>query len=151
MSDTLDIIADGLAMLTKKAQREGLIDGLVPNLVEGGLAILQYVDDTIFLLQDNLENARNLKFILCLFGQISGLKINFHKSVIFCLGEACDRKEQYSEIFTCGVGHFPISYLGIPVDAKRLSNSKWLPTEEKVARKLAGWKGSLLSIGGEQY
>jgi hypothetical protein len=50
------------------------------------VAILQYADDTILLLEDNLEHARNLKTILCLFEQMSGLKINFHKSDIYYLG-----------------------------------------------------------------
>lgn len=143
-----NLVADGLAMLIKKAQQQGIRTGLVPHLVDGGLAILQYVDDTIFLLEDNLVNARNLKFILCVFEQISGLKINFHKSELFCLGGAMERQVAYSEIFTCGVGSFPIKYLGIPVDVKRLSNARWKPIEEKVEKKLAGWKGNILSIGG---
>jgi hypothetical protein len=82
-----DIVGDGLAIIIKKAQTEGLVKGLVPHLVDGGVWILQYADDTILLLDDDLDNARNIKFILCLFEQISGLKINFHKSEIFCLGE----------------------------------------------------------------
>lgn len=143
-----NIIDDGLAMLTKKAQRQKLIAGLVPHLVDGGLAIIQYADDTIFLVQDNLENAGNLRFILCLFEQNSALKIDLHKSEFFYLADAKERQDVYSEIFTCGVGQFPISYLGIPADVKRLSNFKWTATEENVERKLAGWKGSLLSIGG---
>jgi hypothetical protein len=76
------------------------VKGLVPHLVDGGVLILQYADDTILLLDDDLENARNIKFILCLFEQISGLKINFHKSEIFCLGAAREKAQLYSEIFT---------------------------------------------------
>lgn len=34
------------------------------------------------------KQANNLKLILCAFEQLSGLKINFHKSKIFCFGEA---------------------------------------------------------------
>lgn len=109
---------------------------------------MQYADDTIMLLEDDLTNARNMKFILCVFEQISGLKINFHKSEIFCLGEEVNRQDCYSEIFTCGVGSFPITYLGIPVNVNRLSITKWKPTEEKVEKKSAGWKGNILSIGG---
>jgi hypothetical protein len=74
-----DVVGDGLALLMKKGQEEGLVKGLVPHLVDGGISILQYADDTILLLEDSLENARNVKYILCLFEQVSGLKINFHK------------------------------------------------------------------------
>jgi hypothetical protein len=73
----------------------------VLNLIDGGISILQYADDTILLLEDDLENARNVKYILCFFEQISGLKINFHKSEIFCLGDAKERAQRYSEVFTC--------------------------------------------------
>jgi hypothetical protein len=96
-----DVVGDGLALLLNKGQEEGLVKGLVPHLIDGGISILQYADDTILLLEDDLENARNVKYILCLFEQISGLKINFHKSEIFCLGVARDKAQRYSEIFTC--------------------------------------------------
>lgn len=86
-----NIIVDGLAMLIKKAQRQGMIRGLVPNLVGGGLAILQYADDTILLLGDNLENSTNLRCTLCIFEQVFGLKINFHLSGIYCLEDAIIR------------------------------------------------------------
>jgi hypothetical protein len=64
-------VGDGLAMLIRKAQTEGLVKGLVPHLMDGGVSILQYANDTILLLDDDLENARNIKFILYLFEQIS--------------------------------------------------------------------------------
>jgi hypothetical protein len=62
-----DIVGDGLAMMIKKAKHERLINGLVTHLVDEGVSILQYADDTIVLLEDSLESARNMKFILCLF------------------------------------------------------------------------------------
>jgi hypothetical protein len=64
-------VGDGLAMLIRKAQTEGLVKGLVPHLMDGGVSILQYANDTILLLDADLENARNIKFILYLFEQIS--------------------------------------------------------------------------------
>jgi hypothetical protein len=67
----------------KKGQEDGLVKGLVPHLIDGGISILQYADDTILLLEYDLENARNVNYILRLFEQISGLKIIFHKSDFF--------------------------------------------------------------------
>jgi hypothetical protein len=57
-------------------------------LVDRGLSILQYTDDTILFMENNLEEAKNLKLVLCAFEKLSGLKINFHKSEVFCFGEA---------------------------------------------------------------
>jgi len=61
---------------------------VVPHLVDDGLSILQYEDDAILFMENNLEQEKNLKLLLCAFEQLSGLKINFHKSELFCFGEA---------------------------------------------------------------
>jgi hypothetical protein len=57
--------------------------GFIPHIIERGCAYLKCVDDTIFLLQDNQEFARNLKFILVLFEQMSELKMYFQKSEVY--------------------------------------------------------------------
>ena len=57
-------------------------------LVEGGLSVLQYADDTILFLEDNVEQAKSMKVVLCAFERLSGLKINFHKSELFCFENA---------------------------------------------------------------
>jgi hypothetical protein len=118
-----NIAADGLACLIEKAQEKKLITGLIPHIISNGCAYLQYADDTILLLQDNLEFARNLKFILILFEKMSGLKINFHKSEVYCFGDANNNKDAYTEIFTCPIKILPICYLGVPIDHKTLSIS----------------------------
>jgi hypothetical protein len=125
-----------------------LIAGLIPHIIENGCAYLQYADDTILLLQDNLEFARNLKFILIFFEKMCGLKINFQKSEVYCFGHANNNKDAYAEIFTCPIKNFPMSYLGVPIDHKTLSISQWAKTEEKFEKKLRVWQGRYLSLGG---
>ena len=63
---------------------------VIPLLVEDGLSILQYADDTILFMDHDLDEARNLKLLLCAFEELSGLKINFHKSELFCFGDAAE-------------------------------------------------------------
>jgi hypothetical protein len=84
----VNIVADMLALLIRRAKADGQIRGVIPHLVDDGLSILQYVDDIVLLLDHDLEQAKNLKLLLCAFEQLSGLKINFHKSEIFCYGAA---------------------------------------------------------------
>jgi hypothetical protein len=79
-----NIIPDMLALLINRAKTDGQIKGVIPHLVDNGLSILQYADDTIIFLYHDLEQAKNLKLLLCAFEQLSGLKINFHKSEVFC-------------------------------------------------------------------
>ena len=64
--------------------------GLIPHLGDGGVSILQYADDTIIFMEHDLVKARNMKLVLCIFEQLSGLKINFHKSELFCFGQAVE-------------------------------------------------------------
>ena len=103
-----------LAILIARAKENHQFKGVVPHLVDDGLSILQYIDDTILFMENNLEQAKNLKLLLCAFEQLSGLKINFHKSELFCFGEAMVFKTEYEQIFGCGQGMFPFRYLEYP-------------------------------------
>jgi len=78
-----NLVADMLTLFITRAKAAGQVSGVVPHLVDDGLSILQYADDTILFMEHNLEQAHNMKTILCAFEQLSGLKINFHKSEIF--------------------------------------------------------------------
>jgi hypothetical protein len=49
-----------------------------------------------------------------------GLKIDFHKSELYCFGEAQDHTQLYAELFGCNHGEFPIRYLGILIHFWRL-------------------------------
>jgi hypothetical protein len=83
-----NIVVDMLAIIAKRAMRNNLVEGVVPHLVDEGLSILQYVDDTVLFMDHDPVKAANMKMILCAFEQVSGLKINFHKSEIYCFGKA---------------------------------------------------------------
>jgi mannosylglycoprotein endo-beta-mannosidase len=134
-------------MMIKKAKGEGLIKGLVPHMVDGGVAIHQHADDTIMLMEDSLENARNMKFILCLFEQVSSVKINFHKSEVFCLRAAKERSQPYSEIFTCPIATMPMKYLGMPIDEKRWQYPNGTQFLRRWGRSFQIGKGNMLSAG----
>jgi hypothetical protein len=143
-----NLVVDVLAVLIERAKSQGFLDGLVPHLVEDGLSILQYADDTILFIEDDLEKAKGLKLVLTAFEKLSGLKINFHKSELFCFGEAKDKTEEYVQLFGCKEGEFPFRYLGIPMSPKRISNRDWRAVEERFQKKLSSWKGKMLSSGG---
>jgi hypothetical protein len=91
--------------------------------VDGDLSILQYIDDTVLFMEHNIEQATNMKLLLCLFEQLSELKINFHKSELFYSGEAKDWETQYTNLYECGLGQYPFKYLGIPMHHIKISNA----------------------------
>jgi hypothetical protein len=56
-----------LSVLIKRAKDNDQIKGVIPHLVEDGLSILQYADDTILFTDHDLEQAKNMKLLLCVF------------------------------------------------------------------------------------
>jgi len=143
-----NIAANTLAKMVNMAQGNDLIEGLVPEYVHKGVAILQYADDTIICLKESLDNARNMKLLLYLYENMSGLKINFTKSEVILISQDEQKALQYSNLFNCAVGTWPIKYLGVPVSSSRIRVKEWLPLDEKMLKRLDGWKGGALSMGG---
>jgi hypothetical protein len=88
-------------------------------------------------MEHNSEKAKNLKLILLAFEQLSGLKINFHKSELYCFGEAKESMDQYTELFGCEQGQFPMTYLGIPIHYRRLTNAEWKVVEKRLQKGLS--------------
>ena len=107
-----NIVVDMWAIIVSRAKEHGQVKGVVPNLIDGGLFILQYADNTIIFIDHDIEQAKNLKLLLCAFEQLSGLKINFRKSELFYFGDARDREYQYSQLFGSNIGSYPFCYFG---------------------------------------
>jgi hypothetical protein len=98
------MVANSLSKMIVSAQRNGLIKGLADNLVDHGVAILQYAYDTIMLLQDDMEGSRNLKLLLYIFETMSRLKINFEKSETMLVLDDSEKLNEYVELFNCQKG-----------------------------------------------
>jgi hypothetical protein len=143
-----DLAIDILAILFDRVVGQGLISRVAKNHKDNDVSILQYADDTILLFQDDLAQARNVKRILSLLEIMSGVKINFCKTEVICVGMEEDRIKQFEEILTCRRGTLPFKHLGIPVDEKRLRVSDWNPSIGKVEKRMGGWLGKLLNIVG---
>jgi hypothetical protein len=71
-------------------------------------------------MEHDVVKAHNMKLILCIFKQLSGLKINFHKSELFYFGKVKEMEQLYMQIMGCEAGVLPIKYLGIPVHYRTL-------------------------------
>ena len=131
-----NIIADMLALLINRAKAERQICGAVPHLVDGGISVLQYADDTILFMDHDRDKARKMMLLLCAFEKLSRLKINFHKSELYCFGDAQAMEDHYTELFGCASGNFPFRYMGIPIHYKKLRNADWKGVEERLEKRL---------------
>ena len=55
-----NIVADLLAVLISRAKEAGHVAGLIPHLVDGGVSVLQYADNTIIFMEHDIEKAKKI-------------------------------------------------------------------------------------------
>jgi hypothetical protein len=137
-----NIVVDVLAILINRARHGGQILGVISNINDDRLSILQYADGMILFVDHNLEPAKNMKLLLAAFEQLSGLKINYHKIELFCFGDAKDHETQYELLFGCKKGSYPFRYLEIPRHYRKLYNSDWRMIEERIEKNWVVGKGN---------
>jgi hypothetical protein len=80
------------------------------------------------------------------FWETFRFKINFHKSKLFCFGDAQNMARQYADLFGCGQGQFLIRYLGILIYYRGLTIADWKLVEERLQKRLSSWKGNYRSL-----
>jgi hypothetical protein len=73
---------------------------------------------------------------------MSGLKINFSKSVVMVTGVTAEELLRIDEGLNCKLGSLPMKYLGIPVSDKSLLVADWHFLTEKVVTGLTRGKVS---------
>lgn len=95
------------------------------------------MDDTLICMDHDLAKAENIKHLLLAFEKVSGLRIDYHKSELFCFGQTRDEESQYINMFGCKGGEYPFRYLGIPMHFRKLRNSDWKIIEYKFENKFS--------------
>jgi hypothetical protein len=73
---------------------------------------LQYADGTLLFSTSDDRVIRNLKCVMMLFEQISGMKINFHKSAVIPINLEEGGIQEISHILNCPVGSSPLPSWG---------------------------------------
>jgi hypothetical protein len=131
-----------------RAARANLISGLLPQVEPGGTINLQYADDMLLFLENDLDKAENLKWLLVCYEQLSGMKINYDKSDLLVVGVEEDRANEFAKIFCCKRSNFPIKYLGVPLYFNKLRREDLQPIIDKIIKRIVDWKGQLLSYAG---
>ena len=122
----------------QRAKQNHLFEGISVGRNGVSLSHLQFADDTIVFSKAEIDNLRNIKRVLQCFKDISGLKVNFAKSV--GVGVDANFLEQVKGIFGCRVQSLPLKCLGLPVGINPKSKKCWEPVLERVNKKLAVWK-----------
>jgi mannosylglycoprotein endo-beta-mannosidase len=119
--------------------------------VTGGIISLQYADDTIIFVDNDVVVARNLRWVLTYFEHVSGMKINYNKSELVPINLDQAEVDSFKNIMGCEVDQFPIKYLGIPLHYDKIRREDLQPLIDKTLKRIAGWRGKLLSYAARVY
>ena len=141
-----NLVGDGLSRMLAETTNQGLVKGILEDFRPGGIVSLQYADDTILFSKADDVVLRNLKGVLMWYEQISGMRINFHKSELVPLNLESSEAHRLAHLFSCSLGSFPIKYLGVPLHYDNLTRDDIQPLVDKILKKISGWRGKLLSL-----
>ncbi|KAL9689236.1 hypothetical protein QQ045_033670 [Rhodiola kirilowii] len=139
----MEYLSRGLLLLSKK---EGFY--FHPKCHRVKLNHLLFADDLFLFSSGRNCSIMALKSTVDHFLNASGLSINSGKSQIFAggMGEA---KRRWLEVtLNTRLQSLPVKYLGIPLNAKRLTNADCVELLDKMTHRLNSWHGRLLSRAG---
>jgi hypothetical protein len=132
---------DEFAVMLSKANVVGHIRRW-SRLILGGVTHLQYVDDTIILIERTDRRIANLKLLIC-FENMSVLKINFDKIEAILTGVNDQEKCRVANMLNCRLGKLPMKYLGLPNSDK--------PSGLRIVISSPRWWDTGLTLGRVSY
>jgi hypothetical protein len=80
-----------------------------------GVISMQYADETMLILKNDMAFATNLKWILSCFELMYSLTINFHMCHFIAINVEGNEAQLFAQSLSCRLGHLPLKYLGVPL------------------------------------
>lgn len=97
---------------------------------------LHYIDDTLIFGQADIRQDKVIKLNLILVEILSGMRINFHKTVPVYMGHDPSIGYDFATIFNYYMGFFPITYLGVPLSPYAPRRQDWDNIILRIDRRL---------------
>ncbi|XP_058783440.1 uncharacterized protein LOC131658124 [Vicia villosa] len=141
------IVAEGLKGLINKAVENGSYAGFSFNR-RCFIDVLQFADDTLLVGDGSWSHLRAIKTVLRGFELISGLGINLHKSKLIGINVDPRFMEVATNFLGCRREEKDFKFLGIRIGSNPRRIASWEPLVCNIKKRLASWKGRLLSFGG---
>ncbi|CAL5191793.1 unnamed protein product [Lathyrus oleraceus] len=142
------LVGEGLAGMMRKAVMLGLFNGFAVS-EDIHFEMLQFADDTVLVCDGSKENLWCIKTLLRGFELVSGLCINLKKSKLYGVHVEDFILESASSFLACKLEKIPFSFLGIPIGGNHRRRIFWSMMMAKLKKRLSGWRGKHLSLGGK--
>lgn len=143
-----DLGGEVLSKLLSTAKDKKIFSGIKLPESSTELTHLQYADDVILFIENDIRSIRGVKRVLQYFELLSGLHINFHKSCLYGFGDSQGKITEWADLLGCEVGTGKLSYLGTEIGTSPGSIKYWDPLISRVRKKLQSWDVEHVSLAG---
>ena len=109
--------------------------------------IVQYTDDTILIMEADVNQLIHLKGLLQSFATSTSLLVNYSKSSMIPINVHSERLAVLASAFGCAIGSMPFTYLGLPMGTTKPRMEDLTPLMDRMERRLSSCS-SLLSYSG---
>ena len=145
------LCAEGLSAMLQRNEGREVLRGVQVCRRAPRVSHLLLVDDCIVFCKASMEEGLKVTKILEDYERESGQKLNKDKTSLFFSKNAMEKvKELVKKMFGAQIIHQHERYLALPLLVGRVKKKAFNCIKDKVGRKIASWKGKLLSIAGRE-
>lgn len=130
------LVADLLQSIMNKVKDSGILSLPLDLHHTNDFPIVQYADDTLLIMQASARQLLTLKGLLQSFGESTGLKVNYSKSLMVPINLSDQKLEHLARTFDCNKGDLPFTYLGLPLGLTKPKIVDFSPPVSKCERRL---------------
>lgn len=130
------IVTEGLSHMLFRAKDMVLIKGLFVKPESEEVIVLQFADDTLILMEDDIDMVKNLKGITLWFGIVLGLQINSSKCKVIPINQS-GVPVQIKGLWACKLEALPSTYGRGPMGVKYKCKQVWNELFERFRTRLS--------------
>jgi hypothetical protein len=127
-----------------KAREMGLFSSPLPLQHSSDFPVIQYVDDTLLIMEASARQLVTLKSLLFSFSNSTRLRVNYSMYPINITDQKLDHLAQ---TFDCVKGSLPFTYLGLPLSLRKPKVIDFSPLVTKCERRLVATSSFLNQAG----
>ena len=145
------LCAEGLSTLLRDAEKRNLIHGIKIARRVNPISHLFFADDSLLFIRANEDEVDNVLSVLSTYEAASGQKLNMEKSEMSYSRNVEPEKINMLQMkltFKAVEGHE--KYLGLPTFIGSSKKRVFQIIQDRVWKKLKGWKGQCLSQAGRE-
>lgn len=147
----VSIVCLGVVTLIRKKEVAWMIRGVAVSRQAPLISYIFFADDCIIFCRATREECRQVTLVLEVYEKELGKKLNREKiSLFFSKNTKEDIQNYVKDTFGAQIVQQHEKYLGLPPMVGRCKKKAFNCIKDQVGRKIAGWKGRLLSNVGKE-